>query len=78
MKAISQFIGQERPRRTDNPDEGGLMTKQGWLSHTDIGQAGGRFVKDRNGNRVLQFPCDVDAGRPMYRTIPEHKLAEGV
>jgi hypothetical protein len=54
------------------------MTKQGWFSWADIESADGRFVQDANGNRVLQFPYDVDAGgRPMYRVIPEHKLIEG-
>ncbi len=77
MRAIGDLIGEERPRRTENPDEGGIMTKQGWLSYEDIGNAQGRFVSDGQGGRIVQFPYDVDAGRPLYRPIPEHKLVEG-
>ena len=79
MRAIGDYLGEERPRRTGDPDAGGIMTKQGWLSFEDIGGAGGKLTTDAWGRRVVQFPVAYEpgSGRPIYREIPEHVLAEG-
>ena len=67
----------EGPSRSSDPYAGGYMTKHGWFSYADIDDAGGRFVYDKNGERVLQFPCAYDeARRPIYRAIPDHVVQQ--
>jgi hypothetical protein len=75
---VTQGMGNPQPRGVDDPYAGGIMTKHGWFSAEDIGQAEGRIARDAKGNRVLQFPY-AHNGRhePMYRDIPTHKLEEG-
>ena len=58
------------------------MTKHGWFSWQDITEADGRVSQDVNGNRVIQFPVAYETlgsgqRRPIYREIPDYKLAEG-
>lgn len=84
MKHISQVRGfdREQPRRTTDPDAGGLMTKHGWLSWEDIAEVDGKLAQDANGNRVVRFPVAYERLgngelRPIYREIPEHVLAQG-
>jgi hypothetical protein len=76
---VSRGMGNPQPRGVSDPYAGGFMTKHGWLSYEDIGEAGGRVVTDARGNRVIQFPYAYSAaGNPMYREIPDYKLDEGV
>lgn len=80
FKHISEtrgFDARPQPARSADPDSGGIMTRQGWLSWADIHEADGRLTNDANGNRVLQFPTWTKELGRHYRVIPEHKLAEG-
>lgn len=77
MRAIGDFIGREQARRSDDPDAGGVMTKQGWFSHEDLAHAGAWAHPDENGKRVIQFKSLDDQGRPYFRNIPTWKLPEG-
>lgn len=74
---VAAGMGMADMRSRGTSDRDGVMTKQGWLSWGDIEDAGGRFVRDAHGHRVLQFPTwTQDSGR-HFRAIPEHKLTEG-
>lgn len=73
--AAGMGMADMRSRGTDG--QGGVMTKHGWLSWADIEGAGGRFVRDAHGRRVLQFPTWTKEGGRHYRPVPEHKLTEG-
>ncbi|MCA9878492.1 MAG: hypothetical protein KC442_11940 [Thermomicrobiales bacterium] len=65
------------PSRSQDPYAGGVMTKHGWFSAEDLRGVHHRFVYDRNGERVLQFPYSVTViGEPMYRGIPDHVVRE--
>jgi hypothetical protein len=77
MKSIGEFIGREQPRRTDDPDAGGVMTKHGWLSQQDLREAGAWIHSDENGRRIIRFKGLDDQGRAYFREIPDYKLAEG-
>lgn len=65
------------PVRSHDPYAGGVMTKHGWFSAEDLRGVHHRYVYDRNGERVLQFPDSVTVmGQPMYREIPEWVVAQ--
>jgi len=59
----------------------GIQTEHGWFAMEDLFEAQARFVYDRNGERVLQFPYAYERTgngetRPLYRDIPEHVVKE--
>lgn len=75
---VTRGMGTPQPRGVSDPYAGGIMTKHGWFSFEEIGEADGRVIVDVNGNRVLQFPYAYNSRHePMYRDIPQHKLDEG-
>lgn len=52
------------------------MTKHGWFSDEDLRGVHHRWISDRNGHRLLQFPYTMTVmGEPMYRDVPEHVIA---
>ena len=77
MGNISTPTAFQGAQRSQDPDAGGIMTKHGWFSDEDLRGVAHRFVYDRNGERVLQFPYGVAInGEPLYRAIPEHVVAQ--
>ena len=65
------------PARSRDPYAGGVMTKHGWFSNEDLRAVHHRWIYDRNGERVLQFPYSVTVmGEPLYRALPEYVVAE--
>lgn len=57
--------------------EPAIQTKHGPMTPLDLAGTGGRITRDSSGRRVVQFPVAYEHGRPIFREIPEHKLAEG-
>lgn len=74
---VATDMGMADMRSRGTNDQGGVMTKHGWLSWAAIEDAGGRFVQDAHGHRVLHFPTWTKEGGRHFRQIPEHKLTEG-
>ena len=65
------------PSRSQDPYAGGVFTKHGWFSYGELDANEVKYMKDRNGRKVLQFPFSREAsGRPMYREIPDFVMRE--
>lgn len=61
---VTRGMGRPEERGASDPYAGGVISEHGWFSMDDIIEAGARFLYDRNGERVIQFP--------PFRDIPEH------
>jgi len=77
MRNISTPHAYQGPSRSADPYVGGVITKHGWFSDEDLRCVHHRWISDRNGHRLLQFPYSVTVmGEPMYRAIPDYVIRE--
>lgn len=76
MKPITDIMsrmGAPRERGSENPYAGGVQCEHGWFSMDELIAVGARFLYDRNGERVIQFPQNYTHNRdPFYRDIPDY------